>query len=148
MAIKFKKRLEVKQVLDKVKNAQGQLQSLLKEKTWVEEARKYAEKQGKEVKKLLSADVAKVKIFIEKEKKELEKFQKQIPAEVIKLKKFMNAQRKELEKLLVRIRSGKISTTATRAKRTAKVVIGKKAAVRKKRPTSTSTTTVTDTHSV
>lgn len=124
---------DVKQVLNKVKTAQGQLQAILKEKTWVEEARKYAEKQGKEVKKLLSADVAKVKTFLEKEKKELEKFQKQIPAEVDKLKKFMTAQRKELEKLLVRIRSGKLSATATRVKRGAKVAVGKKTAARRKK---------------
>lgn len=141
MAIKLKniKNLDdVKQVLNKVKNAQGQFQALLKEKTWVEEARKYAEKQGKEVKKLLTADVAKVKVFLEKEKKELEKFQKQIPAEVDKLKKFVSAQRKEFEKLLVRIRNGKVTATATRVKRTAKVVVGKKTTPKKRKSAHTS----------
>jgi len=149
MAIKLSKNIkinnleDVKQVLNKVKNAQGQFQALLKEKTWVEEASKYAEKQGKEVKKLLSADVAKVKVFLEKEKKELEKFQKQIPAEVDKLKKFVSAQRKEFEKLLVRIRNGKITATATRVKRSAKVVVGKKAAPKRKKPAASATSTST-----
>jgi hypothetical protein len=111
---------ELKKILGRVKEAQGQLQSMLKDKTWVEEARKYAEKQGKEVKKLLDSDVAKVKTFIERERKELEKFQKQIPGEVKKFRKFVDGQRKELEKLLRRVngvKAGKKKGSASRAKK-------------------------------
>lgn len=98
---------ELKKVVSRVKTAQTQLQALLKDKTWMEEARKYAERQGKEVKKLLAGDVSKVKTFIEKERKELERFQKQIPGEVDKLRKFVDGQRKELEKLLKTVRKAK-----------------------------------------
>lgn len=95
---------ELKKVVEGVKAAQVQLQSLLKDKSWIEDARKYAARQGKEVKKLLRADVSKVRTFIERERKELERFQKQIPGEVKKLKKFVDLQKKELEKLLGKVR--------------------------------------------
>jgi len=98
---------ELKKVVGRVKTAQAQLQTLLKDKSWLDEARKYAERQGKEVKKLLSGDVSKVKTFIERERKELERFQKQIPGEVQKLRKFVDGQRKELEKLLKTVRKAK-----------------------------------------
>jgi hypothetical protein len=52
------------------------------------------------VKKLLSSDLGKVKSFIERERKELERFQKQIPGEVKKFKKLITQQRKDLEKVL------------------------------------------------
>lgn len=95
---------EIKKVVGRVKEAQTQLQSLIKSQDWVEEARKYAERQGKEVKKLFAPDVEKMKSFLERERKELERFQKQIPSEVKKLKKFVNLQKKEFEKLLVNVR--------------------------------------------
>src|SRR4051794_38422611 len=91
---------ELKKILTRVKTAQSRLETLVKDKTWIEDARKYAERQGKEVKKLLTADVSKVKTFLEKERKELEKFQKQIPGEVKKFQKFVDQQRKEFQKLL------------------------------------------------
>jgi len=50
----------------------------LKNGTLVEEVRKYAETQGGEVKKLISADFKKLRTFLEREKGELEKFQKQL----------------------------------------------------------------------
>src|SRR4051812_17779725 len=108
---------DIKKVLNRVKEAQRSLQTYLKDQDWVEDARKYAEKQGKEVRKLLSSDLGKVKTFIEKERKELERFQKQIPGEVDKLRTFVKGQRKELQKLLVRV--GKVNASATKAKRRA-----------------------------
>ncbi|MGZ3688639.1 MAG: hypothetical protein ACXWPM_12140 [Bdellovibrionota bacterium] len=107
---------ELKKIVGRVKTAQTQLETLLKNQDWVEEARKYAEKQSKEVKKLLSGDVEKVKSFIEKERKELERFQKDIPGEVEKLRKFVMGQRKELEKLLSRVRKVKASGAGTKKK--------------------------------
>jgi hypothetical protein len=95
---------EVKKVVDRAKKAQVKLQTILHNQDWIEEARKYAEKQRKEVKKLLNHDVVKVKSFLEKERKELERFQKEIPGEVKKLRSFVKTQRKELEKLLKNLR--------------------------------------------
>jgi hypothetical protein len=98
---------DFKKVISRVKQVQGKLQTLLERTDWVDEARKYAEVQGKEVKKLLSGDLAKVKNFIERERKELERFQKEIPGEVKKFKGFIEGQRKELEKLLSNVRKMK-----------------------------------------
>src|SRR4051812_18339166 len=95
---------EIKKVVGRVKEAQVQLQSMVKSHDWVEEARKYAERQGKEVKKLFAPDVEKMKTFLERERKELERFQKQIPGEVKKFRKFVDMQKKELEKLLTSVR--------------------------------------------
>src|SRR4051794_12479022 len=95
---------EIKKVVTRVKAAQNQLQGLIKSQDWVEEARKYAERQGKEVKKLFAPDVEKMKTFLERERKELERFQKQIPSEVKKFRKFVNTQKKEFEKLLTNVR--------------------------------------------
>src|ERR1051325_1818452 len=77
---------EIKKVVTRVKEAQVQLQNLVKSQDWIEEARKYAERQGKEVKKLFAPDVEKMKTFLERERKELERFQKQIPGEVKKFR--------------------------------------------------------------
>lgn len=95
---------EVQKVLKRAKEAQAKLKGILESQDWIEEARKYAEKQSKEVKKLLSNDAGKVRAFLEKERKELERFQKEIPGEVKKLRGFVKAQRKELEKLLKNLR--------------------------------------------
>ncbi len=95
---------EIKKIVSRVKDAQIQLQSLLSDKTWIEDARKYAEKQKKEVRKLLRADVGKVLSFLERERKELERFQKQIPGEFKKFRKFVTGQRKEFERLLKSVR--------------------------------------------
>ncbi len=105
---------EIRKVVNKVKAAQAPLQALLKNKTWVEDARKYVERQGKEVRKLFSADVSKLKAFLEKEKKELGKFQKQIPGEVKKIRKFVSTQKKEFEKLLTNVkRTGRFKMPAS-----------------------------------
>ena len=81
---------DLKKIVSRVKSAQNQLESMLKDKSWIEDARKYANRQSKEVKKLLTADVAKVRTFLERERKELARFQKQLPGEVQKLKKFVD----------------------------------------------------------
>jgi hypothetical protein len=98
---------EIKKVVGRVKEAQAKLQTLLKGQEWVEDARKYAERQSKEVKKLISADAGKVKTFLERERKELERFQKQIPGEVKKFRTFVLSQRKEFKKLLATVTKGK-----------------------------------------
>jgi hypothetical protein len=100
---------EIKKIVSRVKETQAQLQTLLKDRTWVEDARKYAERQGKEVRKLLTTDMGKVKTFLERERKELERFQKQLPGEVKKLRKFVTTQKKELEKLLTSVRKARFT---------------------------------------
>jgi hypothetical protein len=119
---------DIKKVISKVKAAQSKLQGVLKNQDWVEEARKYAERQGTEVKKLLSSDLDKVKIFLEKERKELERIQKQIPGEVKKLKGFVSSQRKELERLLTSLRKAKVSAATKTKKKTTKVASASKSA--------------------
>lgn len=117
---------ELGKVVENLKAAQGRLQNLVKNKGWIDEARKYAEKQGKEVKKLLSADVGKVRTFLERERKELERFQKSLPGEVNKLRKLVVSQRKEFESLLKKVKKatkkgGKVSKKAAPHKKVAKV---------------------------
>ena len=111
---------EINKIISKVKEAQAQLQSMVSSHDWVEEARKYAERQGKEVKKILTADVSKVKTFLEKERKELERFQKQIPGEVKKLRKFVAVQKKELEELLANVVKMNNGSSKTKSKPKAK----------------------------
>lgn len=133
---------EINKVVSKVKEAQGQLQNMINSHDWVEEARKYAERQGKEVKKILTSDVSKVKSFLEKERKELERFQKQIPGEVKKLRKFVNTQKKEFEKLLANV--VKMSNNGGKAKSAKTSAKPKKAATsRKKKKPTTSTSDAT-----
>jgi len=111
--------VDLKKVVNRVKSAQVRLQGVLKNnKTWVDDALKYAERQGKEVRKLLTSDVNKVKHFLERERKELEKFQKQIPGEVKKIRKFVDSQKKELEKLLGNVR--KVSAAKKGGKKVSK----------------------------
>lgn len=110
---------ELKKVLDRVKGARSQIQNLIQDKAWVVEAKKYAEKQGKEVKRLIDTDVALLKKFLEKEKTELEKIQKQIPEEVAKIKKFVASQKQELQTLLTSVKA-KAGTKAGKAAHKAK----------------------------
>jgi hypothetical protein len=95
---------EFKKLVGRVKEVQTKLQTLLKDKDLLEQARKYADQQRKDVKKLLAGDVARVKTFIERERKELERFQKQIPGELKKVQSFLQSQRGELEKVLAKVR--------------------------------------------
>lgn len=122
---------DLKKIVSRVKTAQTRLQSVLNNQDWpgyMDEARKYAEKQGNEVKKLLSSDLGKVKTFIERERKELERFQKQIPGEVKKFKKLLTQQRKDLEKML-----GSLGTLNGKKRKTGpKKASAKKAGTRKK----------------
>ncbi len=124
---------ELKKIVGKMKAAQQQLQGLVQDQSWVEEARKYAERQGKEVKKLLTSDVKKVRVFLEKERKELERFQKQIPSEVKKLRKFVDGQKKELEKLIATTRKVGLKEAVSKAQKgKTKKAAPKKASTAKK----------------
>ncbi len=123
---------DLKKIVSKVKDAQNRLQLVLDKQDWpgyMDEARKYAEKQGSEVKKLLSSDLGKVRSFIERERKELERFQKQIPGEVKKLRGLVKSQTKDFEKFLNTLRKSgaaakksksKKTTTSTKKKTTSK----------------------------
>jgi hypothetical protein len=127
---------ELKKIVGRVKAAQSQLQTLVKDQSWVEDARKYAERQGKEVKKLISSDVNKVRDFLEKERKELERFQKQIPSEVKKLRKFVDGQRKELEKLIASTRKVGLKQAVSKMGKGSKPA-AKKASTKKSAPKKT-----------
>lgn len=122
---------EIKKIVSRVKDAQSQLQSLLSDKTWIEGARKYAEKQKKEVRKLFRADVGKVLSFLERERKELERFQKQIPGEIKKFRKFVTGQRKEFERLLKSVRRAGNKPAEAPATKSARRKASKAASARK-----------------
>jgi thiamine kinase-like enzyme len=113
---------EIKKVVTKAKDAQGRFHKLMSDQSLLEEAKKYADKQRKEVRKILTADVTKVRTFLEKERAELERFQKQIPSEVKKIRGFVIAQQKELKKLLTKLSqaSKPVTKKAGKARRTRK----------------------------
>lgn len=94
-----------KKIIERVRGARAQIEALLKDRTWIDEAKKVAEKQGQEVKKIIDSDVAKLRTFLEKERAELEKLQAQIPGEVARIKKFVDGQKKELSKLLKTVKA-------------------------------------------
>jgi hypothetical protein len=89
-----------KDVVGQLKSKQEQLKGLMNKET-LREARKYAETSSQELKKhIQNMDVKKVRAYIEKEAKEIQKLQKQIPNELVKFSKFVDTQRKEFEKIL------------------------------------------------
>jgi predicted nucleic acid-binding Zn-ribbon protein len=91
---------ELQKMVKRVKDTQTKLQDMLQQQEWIEEAKLYAEKQGREVQKLLKTDVEKVRAFLEKERHELEKFQARIPDEFKKLKNFIQEHRKDFGAIL------------------------------------------------
>lgn len=105
--MKIKIDAEVKKVIGRLKAARGQFEQLVKTQAWVDEARKFAEKQQREVKKLLNTDLHRVRAFIEKEKAGLNKLQQKLPTEVARVRKFVSLQRKDLEKMLKGLRKAK-----------------------------------------
>ncbi len=117
---------EVKKIISRAKKVQGKLQEVLKNQDWVEEAKKYADKQKKEVKKLLNTDTAKLKAFLERERKHLERLQNQLPGEIAKWKDFAQKQRQELKTLLTRVKKAQksrvieIKSTGSKKKTTKK----------------------------
>lgn len=108
---------EVKKVLQRVKNAQTKFEGLLKNQDWIEDARKVAESRGKELKKILASDLGKVKTFVERERKELERFQKQIPGEVKRLKSFVETQRQDFERLLSNLKKANSGSSKSSGKK-------------------------------
>lgn len=125
-----------KKILDRVKSARTQLETLLKDRSWIDEVKKVAEKQGKEAKKIIDTDVAKLRVFLEKERKELEKLQAQIPGEVARIKKFVDGQKKELSKLITTVKTTAAAKTAERKaapKKAAKPAAKRKAGAAKKK---------------
>lgn len=109
---------ELKKLVGRVQVARSRFQTLLNDRTWVDEARRYADRSKAEVQKLLEGDVTKVRAFLDREKRELERFQRQIPNEVKKFRRLMHGRRKELEQLVKTLRAG-ARPSAARPKRKA-----------------------------
>ena len=124
------KKMDVKKLMGKARTAQTQLKALLQDGNWMDEARKYVERQGKEMQKLIHGDLEKVREFVERERRELGRIQKQIPMEVTRWKKYLTSQRKELEKVLAGVRGASKKPTR-KSKGGAKKRSTKKAAARK-----------------
>jgi len=126
------RKMEVKKWLNKVRTTQAQLKSLIQDGGWMEDARHYLERQGKEVQKLINSDLAKVKTFVERERRELERLQKQIPGEVTRWKKYLASQRKELEKVLAGVRGASGAKKSKKVRKSSKKkTASKKASTRK-----------------
>ena len=107
---KQKQTREIKRWIEKMKAAQQQINYLVKD-NWVDEAKRFAERQSKEVRKLIQTDIQKVRAFVERERKDLERLQQQIPAELNRWKKVLETQKKEFVHLL-----GKTPQAKTRKK--------------------------------
>jgi archaellum component FlaC len=111
---------DMKRWVEKFKGAQKQINALVKD-NWVDEAKRFAERQGKEVRKLIEADLHKVKTFVEREKRDLEKLQEQIPAELNRWKKLLESQKQDLSSLLGRAGDLAQAQKRSKKKRTASV---------------------------
>lgn len=126
------KKVNMKKWISKVRHTQTQLKNLIQDGGWMEDARQYLERQGKEVQKLINSDLAKVKTFVERERRELERLQKQIPGEVTRWKKYLASQRKELEKVLAGVRGATGGKKAKKPRKgSKKKPAAKKASTRK-----------------
>jgi hypothetical protein len=125
---------EIKKILNRVKTAQTKLQTrvddIMANTEWMDEAKKYAERAGNDMKKLISSDVTKVKTFVDRQRKELERVQKQLPSEVKRFQQALNQQKRELEKVLRKVRTAKKAATAKSSKKksTSKKTTSKKTA--------------------
>ena len=129
---------EMKNWIEKMKAAQKQLNNLVKD-NWVNEAKRFAERQGKEVRKLIQTDITKVRTFVEREKKDLEKLQKQIPNELNKWKKVLETQKKELTGLLGKAQKASGGKAAKGGKKTASKSKARKSASTARKTTSPKT---------
>lgn len=112
----------------------GQIRGLIKDRAKLQA---FAGKQSKEVRKMITTDLNKVKAFLEKERKELEKIQKNIPQEFKKLRKFVDGQKKEIRKMMKQIKADGFKSVTTGVKKRLTQVTKTKA--RRARKTSTST---------
>jgi len=111
------KKMDLKKLLARVRTTRARLKGLVQDGGWMEDARQYLERQGGEFQKLINSDLAKVRVFVERERRELERLQKQIPGEVKRWKKYLGSQRKELEKVLAGVRG---ATGVKKSRRAAK----------------------------
>ena len=83
---------DLKKVMARVKSVHSEIKGLLKQTKWVDEARKNAKSQGREVMEMFAGDIDRVRGFLERERRELERFHKQLPEEVEKFRKFVRGQ--------------------------------------------------------
>jgi hypothetical protein len=81
---------EIKKIVEQIKKTQADAQGMM------DDARKYAKSQGKELRSRFKGDAQKLR-------KNLQTLQKQIPGEVNKLRKYVDLQRKELETLVKKV---------------------------------------------
>jgi len=129
---KNRKKMDVKKLYMKVRQAQTQFRTILQDGSWMDDAKKYVERQGAEMQKLIHGDLEKLRTFVEHERRELNRIQKEFPKEVTRWKKYLASQRKELEKLLTGVRGFTPKKAPKRRKAGAKGVAPKKRTVRKR----------------
>ncbi len=129
------------------------LQNLLRDPKWINEARKFAQNvassQTAELKKILRSDVKRVKSFIAKERETIEGLQARLPEELARIKRYVGRRKKELNKLVETltaeaktlsarslVKSLKAAKSGSASKRTAKKTPTRKASARKNKKTS------------
>lgn len=123
---------EMRKLVSQLRSAQDRFQSAVKNGSVLEEARKVAERQKKDVRKLLGKDFDRVMNFIEKERKELDRLQKRLPGEVAKLKKYVQNSRQEFERILKRAKKTAKKADAPTGGASSSKTAKKKPAARKK----------------
>ncbi len=128
----FKK--DIRKVVGRAKDAQRKFHNKLKTGNWIEEARKTAEKQTREVKKLFKGDVRKVRAYLEKERKELNRLQKKIPIEIRRMRNNLKSRKGDIERMLKAVKTAAIKE-AKFCKKGKTISRPKKKPVSSRRPT-------------
>ena len=74
---KLKAVKEIQKIIAQVRAAQVQLQKMVRDKNAIIQAKQYTERFRKELKKYMLADIARVRVFVDRARKELRALQKQ-----------------------------------------------------------------------
>ena len=113
---------EIRRVAKSLKDAQAHFEKALASSNWVTDAKKYADKQRRQIDRLSRANVKKVKTFAEEQKKELNRILNRVPGEVQKVRRYVTSQKKDLERLVANVRKAALhqAKAVSRSKRTSK----------------------------
>lgn len=112
---------ELKKAVKQVNQFREKVNHAIKDQDWFEDVKCFAMKQRQQVQKRFGADISRFKVFLERERKEIENFQKKIPGEVRKFKQILVGQRREIENIILklkRVSAKRLNTAAVGAKNT------------------------------
>jgi len=94
---------------------------MINRKELLKEAQNFADRQRREFKKIIKTDAARLKTYLEKERREIQKLQTRLPGEIKKIRQYAETQRRELDKLIK-----KVKTASKKAAGTAKSKVVKR----------------------